>query len=248
MNIILIVILVIIVIYVAMNANEHMSPNITDYISEMPTFIINLKDRPDRKARAVRELNKHKIKGTFIEAINGIDLEIDGVRMDQIYVKDSKFRLLRKGEIGCYLSHMACWNLILESGNPYGLVLEDDVVFVNDFKNIFNDAFSQIKDMDWDIIALGRRCNKQIFDEDCVSGEIIYKNTFYPSFIGYATYAYIIKASTIDKLLKTTFPFSKPIDVVLIDEQQKGNIKIISFMENLAGVNSLRDSDTVAIV
>ena len=206
----------------------------TDHIKNMPTFIINLKDRPDRKARVIRELDDHQINGIYVEAINGTDLKIDGVNMDQIYVRDPTYRDLRRGEIGCYLSHAVCWNLILESGKSHGMVLEDDVVFIDNFKNVFNDIFEEIKDMDWDIITLGRRCNKKLFDnEDCTGGKIIYKNTFYPDFVGYGTYAYIIKAKTINKLLQTTFPFSKPIDVVLIDEHKKGNIKIISFIEKL---------------
>jgi GR25 family glycosyltransferase involved in LPS biosynthesis len=224
---------------------------IDDHINNMPIFVINLKHRRDRKERVINELEYHKINGVFVEAINGKNLNIDRVYLSQIYKPNYTYRPLRNGEIGCYLSHVACWNLILKSGKPYGLVLEDDVLFVDNFKYLFNDMFDYIIDqknnIEWDIIMLGRRCNKKLFYEDCTAGKEIYKSAFYPSFTGYGTYAYIIKADTIKKLLNTIFPIFKPIDVILIDEQQKKNIKVIAFTKNLVEVNSLYDSDTVRI-
>lgn len=216
-----------------------------DIMNDMQTFVINLKNRPDRKMRMLNELNKNNISGIFIEAVDGRTL--DGNNINKIYKKIDSYRSLRAGEIGCYLSHINCWDLILESKKPYGLILEDDVVFSENFSNNMKELFYNIKNKEWDIIALGRRCDKKLFTEDCTSGEIIHGNIFYPNFIGYATYAYIIKADTIRKLLKNTFPISKPIDVVLIDEQQKKNIKIISFINNLVSVYNLSDSDTTRI-
>lgn len=253
MNTILIVILIILIVYLTdFNKSEHMIANeIVHHADNIPTFIINLKNRKDRKNRVLNELKRHKINGTFVEAINGKNLNIDGINIDQIYKPNYTYRPLRTGEIGCYLSHIACWDLILKSGKEYGLVLEDDVVFVKNFKDLFSEMFSHIinpnNHIEWDIIMLGRRCDKTLFYEDCKSGENIYKNAFYPSFVGYGTFAYIIKADTIKKLLRTTFPILKPIDVVIIDEQQKKNIKVISFIDNLVGVYNLKDSDTVKI-
>ena len=253
MNTTLIIIFIILIVCIIADVSyEHMTPyESIDYINNIPIFVINLKNRRDRKARVINELEYHKIDGVFVEAINGKNLNIDGVHPNQIYKPNYTYRPLRKGEIGCYLSHIACWNLILKSGKPYGLVLEDDVVFVDNFKYIFNDMFGYIVDpknnIEWDIIMLGRRCDEKLFYEDCKDGKGIYKSAFYPSFVGYGTFAYIIKTDTIKKLLNTTFPIFKPIDVIIIDEQQKKNIKIISFTKNLVGVYSLYDSDTIKI-
>ena len=252
MNTTLIIIFIILIVCITIDINyEHMTSQPFDHINNMPIFIINLKNRRDRKARVINELEYHKIKGVFVEAINGKNLNIDRVHINQIYKPNYTYRPLRKGEIGCYLSHIACWDLILKSGKSYGLVLEDDVVFADDFKYLFNDMFNHIinpkNNIEWDIIMLGRRCDAKLFYEDCTVGKEIYKSAFYPSFVGYGTFAYIIKTDTIKKLLNATFPIFKPIDVVIIDEQQKKNLKIISFTKNLVGVYSLYDSDTVKI-
>ncbi|MDX5350729.1 MAG: glycosyltransferase family 25 protein, partial [Paracoccaceae bacterium] len=42
-------------------------------------------------------------------------------------------RRILMGGIGCYHSHLAVWRLFLESGKPIALILEDDVVFHDDF-------------------------------------------------------------------------------------------------------------------
>ena len=210
---------------------------------DMPIYIINLESRPDRKLRMENELTKHQLRGHFIKAVNGKDVDIN----KQTYDQQDYFRKMRTGEIGCYLSHLKCWDLILQSGKPYGMVLEDDTVFIDNFKEIFINAMNDIKDLEWDYIAIGRNCNKKIFDEDCQSGKRINDIMFYPNFIGYATFAYVIKTEAIEKLLKTTYPISKPIDVKIIDEQQKKNIKIITFINNLAKQNNSVDSDTTKI-
>ncbi len=251
-----IIIMIIILLYLATKNNigqEHMTyrdsnNNSTDNLNNIPTFVINLKDRPDRKIRAIEELNKHGINGTFIEGINGLDLSIPNINLNEIYTIDHSFRPLRRGEIGCYLSHIACWSLILESGKPYGMILEDDVVFVDNFRNIFNDTFEHIKDSEWDLIMIGRGCTAKQFSRyrECTEGKIIYDNTLYPKLVGYGAFAYIIKADTIRELLKRTFPIHKPVDTILLVDE-KPNLKIIAFIKNLADVSSRIDSDTVGI-
>ena len=52
-------------------------------------------------------------------------------------------RLLKKGEIGCYHSHLDAAKCFLQTGDPYGVILEDDAIvddiffdFLNAFLNI----------------------------------------------------------------------------------------------------------------
>lgn len=250
MDISLLIIIIILILSIIISLNKYYFVDLVsnyDYVNDMPIYVINLKSRPDKKIKAISELNYHDIKRIFIEAIDGRNLEIDGIRFDQIYKQNNTYRKLRRGEIGCFLSHIVCWNLILNSGKSYGMVLEDDVVFVDNFKYLFNKEFKIVRDLDWDILAMARRCNNKLFDKNCEGGEIISTNTFYPNFVGYCTIAYVIKTSAIKKLIKNMFPFNKPIDVLLLELQQNKTIKILSFIRNLADVSSIVDSDTTRI-
>ena len=57
-------------------------------------------------------------------------------------------------EIGCYLSHLAVWERFLASGRPVALVLEDDVVFHDDFLPALDAALAASDQ--WDMLKLNR--------------------------------------------------------------------------------------------
>jgi glycosyl transferase, family 25 len=65
-------------------------------------------------------------------------------------------RPLKLGEIGCTLSHLACWRHAASAGDEYILVLEDDVTFSPDF---LADLFAGLRRLDgnrFDLLYLGR--------------------------------------------------------------------------------------------
>lgn len=223
-----------------------------DYLDNMPIYVINLKSRPDRKTKAEKELAKYKINGTFVHAVNGSKLDIQQLMDEGLYAENDTDKPLKKGEIGCYFSHLKCWYHILNSGRPYGMVLEDDVIFCNDFRNKFNDVMDQIVHYKWDYFCLGRRCKPRWFNfRNCSAGtappDSSSKEVFYPNIVGYATYAYIIKRETILKLLETVFPIMKPVDVVILEERDQQRITVMAMKRDLVTVRDLNDSDTVAI-
>lgn len=251
MSLIIIIILIILLIgliyFLKVYDKEYLTLTNIDYLNDIPIFIINLKNRPERKEQMINELYKHNLTGTFIEAYNGKHINVQKLKNNGIINDDPTFRQLRAGEIGCYLSHLKCWELLLKSNYPYGLVLEDDCIFIDDFRKEFNDIFNHIKNMHWDIINLGRRCKPDWFNKDCNDGTIIYKYAFYPATVGYGLHAYIIKVDTIKKLLNIIYPITKPLDVIIPEEYDKGNIKVIGFLKDLATARNLDDSDTMKI-
>ncbi len=246
-TIIAIIAIIIIIIFVNFSKYEHLEA--PDYLENMKIFIISLKSRPDRKKLAIDELKKHNLlqNSTFVEAVNGKNMT--DAEIKAVYKFDEKYRKLRKGEIGCYLSHIDCWKRILASGMPYGMIIEDDVTFIDDFRKVFNDVFNNVKDMKWDMISLGRSCREGWFPLPCDSGKLIYgDNVMYPDSLGYGTYAYIIKTELIKELLKESLPMSQPVDVVLLEKQQAGTLTNITFKKYLAVTRDLKDSDTTHIV
>jgi glycosyl transferase, family 25 len=244
MIIFLIIFLILLCTYLLISSAQCTDSN-NKYLDDMPVYVINLKSRPKRKERALKELNKYNIKHKFIEAVDGSKLDKTTLEDDNIIKTNGSYRELRKGEIGCYLSHLECWKNILESGKEYGLVFEDDVVLADNFIDKFNEMFDSVKNKNWDIICLGRRC--QQYFKNCTKGVPMSDETYYPETLGYGTYAYIIKANAINELLKTTYPIMKPIDVVIIDEYFKKNINVLGLNKDLVTIVDVKNSDTVAI-
>ena len=62
--------------------------------------------------------------------------------------------MLSQGEVGIWLSHLTAWHDIVESGLPFALVLEDDVVLSEDIKAVLRNVLIALDGEEWDIVAL----------------------------------------------------------------------------------------------
>jgi GR25 family glycosyltransferase involved in LPS biosynthesis len=99
--------------------------------------IINLEMRKDRKLYIETQLAKLNINPEsydFFKAINGNEIPVTRQLYNLFGSKKNNY-LPKKMEIGCTLSHLSLWgSLIHDQINDYYIILEDDVLFVDDFK------------------------------------------------------------------------------------------------------------------
>lgn len=98
----------------------------------MKTFVINLDSSQDRLNRISVQLKKLGVPFERVPAVNGTKLTDDFIKnitypLDHIDTKTRFTRALTRGEIGCFLSHRVCWELLLESNEKWALILEDDI-------------------------------------------------------------------------------------------------------------------------
>ena len=110
-------------------------------------FIINLKDRPERLERSLKELNKSKITGVE--------------RFDGIIIKDPNF-----SDFGCTESHIAIAKKQVENNWEYVLYLEDDIIFdlfyhenqrKISYDKVINQIIEDFKTFKPDVLWLGTR-------------------------------------------------------------------------------------------
>lgn len=93
----------------------------------MKTYLINLDRSIDRL-----EVMKERLSaiGVTVERVPGIDgSKIDITSLSVDVPNPSYPRTLTTGEIGCFLSHRKCWEKLVESGDDWALILEDDCIF-----------------------------------------------------------------------------------------------------------------------
>lgn len=119
-------------------------------------FVINLKKSHDRRVFMSAQMEKLKIDFCFFEGVDGhaIDLETHpayaGKKRRLFFGRD-----LKRGEMGCLLSHRAIYQYMVDHDIPCALVLEDDVHIAPDIKGVM-DALLKLK-MDWGMVRfLGR--------------------------------------------------------------------------------------------
>lgn len=162
-------------------------------------YYINLKKDIERNSYIKKNLDELNIKYERIEAINGNDINIEK-KYTVIYTNDF---IATKGQIGCYLSHIKCYEKFIESKYEYLIILEDDVDLNNNFKNsiiiLFNCYSNIIKSSDFIYLSRSQvmkdyqyKINLQKYND-----EFIYS----PDIFGYGFHSYFLTKNGAKNLL-----------------------------------------------
>lgn len=129
----------------------HRGPRVEarDLLDRFECWVINLDRRPDRLAHARAQLARIGVKDVRVfQAFDGRRLQLTSRRPDWV----------RKGAVGCYLSHLAVLKQAKARRAPC-MIVEDDLVLTDDFLHEF-DAFVREVPADWDVLHLsgGEHC------------------------------------------------------------------------------------------
>jgi glycosyl transferase, family 25 len=92
----------------------------------MKIYLINLARRPDRRAAMAEQAGRLGLDLTRLDAVDARDAGPES--LDQWFRPKGPLGEIPKGDKCCSLSHRAAWEQLLESGEDYAAVLEDDVV------------------------------------------------------------------------------------------------------------------------
>ena len=116
------------------------------------TYIVNLDRRPDRWETFVK--NAKDVEFLNYERFSAVDGKMikNSSQLQQIFESNDYY--MRRGMVGCLLSHVKIYTELINSEYDYFTVLEDDVEFTPDFKNKYDNIFTQVN-KNWDLIFLG---------------------------------------------------------------------------------------------
>jgi GR25 family glycosyltransferase involved in LPS biosynthesis len=119
-------------------------------------WVINLDKSKDRLSHINNEFNKFNIKFKRFSAIYGKELSNKELIKETTLL--SRNITCSYGMIGCALSHKYLWKQLLSDKNTnYYIIIEDDVIIKDKFKNFIIDL-DKIKDkIDFDVISLSCR-------------------------------------------------------------------------------------------
>ena len=109
--------------------------------------IVNLERRSDRLEDMKVKLHNIDIHNyEVIKAVDGSTLE-PSMYLKKLF-ENNDFNY-RKGVIGCALSHLNLWKqLVIDEKNDFYVVFEDDITFVDDFKNKLNNILNKVCNTD----------------------------------------------------------------------------------------------------
>jgi GR25 family glycosyltransferase involved in LPS biosynthesis len=101
------------------NFREHMPP----------VLFISMEKSVERRQSAIQVLDELGLTHQWIKACDGRELSI--AELKQVYDPTGTLTIhtepLRRGEIGCYLSHLECYRAIVDQDIPYAVIMEDDM-------------------------------------------------------------------------------------------------------------------------
>ncbi|NVK23379.1 MAG: glycosyltransferase family 25 protein [Gammaproteobacteria bacterium] len=117
-------------------------------------YLINLDDSVERLNKCQALFDANGLELERVAGVLGKALSIEEVAKyyDEAANSEVHYRTLSLGEIGCYLSHRKCWQKIVDSGEPFGVVVEDDINITGDVSAAI-EAIQHIE-FEWDLIKL----------------------------------------------------------------------------------------------
>lgn len=182
-----------------------------------PIRFINLDRDAERRHRLEAEFQRLGLVGERFPGVLWTALPKEA--QTQLYSPELNARQFHKplvnGEKGCYASHLALWQWLLDSPHEAVTVLEDDVRLRDDFERVC-EAISRLPAERWDMVKLiGRKgvgkAEKASAREQLCPGHELQSYRRVPSL----TAGYLINRKGAAKLLATRIPFGRPIDVDL---------------------------------
>ena len=174
----------------------------------LKTYVVNLKRRPDRRARMERVLPA----AWDVQFTSDWDGPMDGQAIDPDHLpgfgtyqweipSDNPWwsRPLKLGEIGCAISHWTCWQQAAADGAGPALILVDDAVLVGHCAERLQSRLARLSAADphWDLLYLGRWA---LDDADRAVTEGIVRPGY-----SYCTFGYLLSASGLGKMLNCGF-------------------------------------------
>ena len=198
-------------------------------LRKLPTFVITMPDEISRQKKSKKQLKGMCDNYEFFFS--------DGKpnKIPSIYVSwKIRFyfgRDLTLGEFGCFNSHKLVLEKIISKKIQKALILEDDFIFLNDFKKSINDLLKC--SYDWELVRLlskpklNNRMKKTVADL-CGSYKLVRLSTS-PG----GAYAYIVTLSGAKKLIAAMDEIWCPVDLVM-GQPWRTSLEILTVMPPVA--------------
>ncbi|OAJ33730.1 glycosyltransferase family 25 protein [Piscirickettsia salmonis] len=204
-------------------------------------FIISLKKDESRRGHVTAQFQHEKIPYEVVNAIYGKELPNETIKkfyLDTL-AKEKLGRSLTVGEIGCTLSHIKCYQKIIDNNLPGAFIFEDDIM-LNKHTAHAIETVRQIKKLDNNSVVLMTH-----IDYYSEWGKIKLTNSHnihpinYQHILKYAsrTHGYYITQKAAQNLLKELITIYQPIDIWSYYVEQN-LIKLYSVVPYIVGLSS----------
>ena len=183
-------------------------------------IVISLVRSPERREKARSELSKTSLNWSFLDAVDGSQLQCPPPEYEPRKVKRLLGFEMTPNEIGCFLSHKKAWQECIKTDRPT-LIFEDDFILLPHFERTLQLLLTEFQD--WHLIRLQALARTQHDIVKTIGDISIVKNHEDP--LG-AT-AYIIKPEAARILVEHAKEIYEPLDHFL-EHRKKHGVEILA--------------------
>lgn len=198
--------------------------------SPYPVFVINLPRSHERREYIDTQMRQFGINYELVEAVDGYQLTKSEMLKrygKQLFnVNPYNKQVMTPGAVGCLLSHLKLYDLIIEQDIEIACILEDDAKILSGFTQILQSP--ALHNSTWEVLLLGhysmrhqslvRGAETGFWTKKVCSGHYIAKPAEFP----FLTLGYMIKKSAVEKLRRFAYPLRMPADWVTANAELAG--------------------------
>ena len=176
---------------------------------DLGIWLINLRRDTSRRIRMDDQLRRLGLEYILFPAIDGwAEKECLGAQIDAKAFSRNMGRPALPGDLGVYASHVAVWEALHASPHHAGLILEDDVVFHDDFLDALDTALAAVAH--WDLVRFCCVRAKLPVSQGRLGRGRYSLNAYVGPFTGNA--AYLINSDVAARLLRRLWPQTRTHD------------------------------------
>ena len=181
----------------------------------MKIYVVSLKNQLDRRAHIEKQFQQLGLEYNFFDAVSKDDAIQDYQNLSLNFVPDS----ITLGELGCFMSHVSLWQMMIDKELPYLVIFEDDVVLSARINDILPKL--DILTQQYDVIKLETMQTPTELGRKVVIDDDLYICSLLSEHMGTAAYVISNECAVLmmNKLSLTSI--DKPIDHFLFKDWLK---------------------------
>lgn len=174
------------------------------------TFCITLRETPKRKEEANKYFNQVGLNVEFFEGIHGESFGLKSTIPNYDKLPGREY-FITPGAVGCLLSHLTLWNILIHQPEEEFLIVEDDIQLCDDFFEKFAKFKLELPN-NWEMVYVGYLIPGGGHGGDVthVSENVIITKPI-------CTHAYMIKKSALKVLIETNQLAWSPLDIQITE-------------------------------
>jgi len=208
--------------------------------NSFPILCLSLPFRSEKLRRLQQRLELYHWSAVHFSAVVGKDLDF---RMYKPIFQNSFYKHLKSnpkhmGHLGCLLSHIGMYRIIVDNHWDVTLILEDDAVLDSDFRTKLGDRLARVNaiDPEWDLLLLGFSCSYDSYTK-CHANDDHNLEWNYIAPVDYfmGTWAYVVNGTrAAQKILESMFPVTWCIDHHLCSLIKSKGLRVYGTLPSLA--------------